>query len=134
MVFIIFYLSWQIFRINTTKKQMHFHNKTEPLFITQIYDLLINGVRTDNGVMAIDRRGFRGNNAARFAKDVTDNIINTVIIAGQPFQVRYHMMNDKFYFFRLKNLCSTFPLPACSNGLHLEALITKFVHVLGVHL
>lgn len=125
------YMGFQVYRVYVLKRNLRFQKKKKGLFVTQIYNLLINGVRTTEGKLSVDRRPYPGNNVEVFAKDVLGKVVNMIIISGHPYDISYHSQDDRFYHFHIKNRCSTFPLPACTAGLDAETLITKFVHVLG---
>ena len=133
---LISYLTWKMYELHVLKKRMDSilgTKESNHLFFTRAYNLLINGVRTTNGILTIDRRSYFGNDATSFLEDVEKNVINTIIIAGQPYRIRFHAKDSMFFKFKVQNMCSIFPLSSCSNGLDIESRITKFVHVLGMN-
>lgn len=131
---LVIYLSFQMYRVYALNKNLRIDvrdTKHGP-FDTRIYNLLINGVRTTDGILSIDRREFTGNNVELFANDVLRQVVNMIVLSGHPYGIRFHALDKDFYYFVIDNKCSMFPLPACAAGLDAEALITKFVHVLGM--
>lgn len=133
---LISYLTWKMYELHVLKNRMDSvlrTKNTNHLFFTRAYDLLINGVRTTNGILAVDRRPYFGNDANLFLEDVEKYVINTVIIAGQPYRIRFYSKDSMFFKFKIQNMCSIFPLSSCSNGLDIESRITKFVHALGMN-
>lgn len=133
---LLVYLTWKMYDLHVLRKEIDIVLKTkkgESLFYTHAYDLLINGVRTTNGILAVDRRPYHGNTAASLYEDVASNVINTLIIGGQPFHISFHSKDAGFFYFKMRDICSVFPLPSCSFGMHIESRITQFVHALGIN-
>lgn len=152
---LVVYLIWFISNMNMSTLELGriFIQKCKELnldnpFPTFVYSLLISSARTKDDVLAFDKEEFRKNDWQRFVKDIHDGHINTIILAGRAYQLRFQREDKGYVYFKTKGMCDTLQLPSChgfivsenesknkyikSNiSIDLRNLLNQIVHVFG---
>lgn len=152
-IILVFYLIWFISNMDTLEQGRIFLEKCKKLnfdnpFPTFVYSLLISSARTKNDVLAFDKKEFRKNDWQRFVKDLHDGHINTIILAGRAYQIKFKNEDMGYVYFQTISMCSTLQLPSCNGfamsenerknnyiksniSIELKNLLNQIVHVFG---
>lgn len=155
LIFIVFYLIWFILSMNKMVQSGIMINTTcasqfdtTVLFPTTIYTLIISSVRTKDDILAFDKKSYSKNNWEQFVKDVRLGKINTIILAGKPYTVKFKNEDGGFVYVTTENVCHLLKLPACPGykvsknknrdayvknivSKDIQNLLNQVVHVLG---
>ena len=152
-IIIVVYLMWFITNMNSLSLAPIAFPKCKKLdinnpFPTYVYSLLISSARTKKDTLACDKKEFSKNNWQRFVEDIRNEHINTIILAGKAYKIRFQREDKGYAYFKTDSMCSTLQLPACESyevsqdthknkyiknniSVSIQNLLNQIVHVLG---
>jgi hypothetical protein len=138
LFFIMIVLVFYVVKVDKFMKNINIPIEKENInfntFPSMVYNVIINGARTKDDILAIDKTNdYAQNMWINFKEDCIAKRINFIITLGKPYEVKF-VNEDKLYvYFKIVPKCDVLHLPNCQDT-PLANRMTHFSHILGLNI